>query len=51
MKIAYHKSRESTAVDILHPIKILGTNNFAYVLNKTVTSKTFLKLYGELTQD
>lgn len=48
--IAYHKTRESAAAGIVHPIKIDQRNNFADILTKAVTSKTFWNLYGKLTR-
>lgn len=48
--IAYHKTRESAAAGIVHPIKIDGKNNFADILTKAVTGKTFWRLYGKLTR-
>lgn len=41
--IVYHKTRESAAAGIVHPIKILGPTNF-------VPGKLFWKLYICLTQ-
>jgi hypothetical protein len=48
--IAYHKTRESAAAGIVHPIKIAGKNNFADLLTKAVTGKLFWTLYGGLTR-
>ena len=48
--IAYHKTRESAAAGIVHPIKIDGNNNFADILTKAVTGRTFWRLYGKLTR-
>ena len=48
--IAYHKTRESAAAGITHPIKIAGTNNFADLLTKALTGKTFWRLFGKLTR-
>ena len=39
--IAYHKTRESAEVGIVHPIKISGLNNFAYIITKDLGGKTF----------
>ena len=47
--IAYHKTRESAAAGMVHPIKIATQNNFADILTKAVTGKTFWSLYGKLT--
>ena len=48
--IAYHRTREAAAAGIVHPIKIDGKNNFADILTKAVTGKTFWALYGKLTR-
>jgi hypothetical protein len=48
--IAYHKTRESAAAGIVHPIKIAGINNFADLFTKALTGKTFWRLYGKLTR-
>lgn len=48
--IAYHKTRESAAAGIVHPIKIAGANNFVYLLMKAITGRTLRKLYGGLTR-
>ena len=47
--IAYHRTRESAAAGICHPIKIKSEHNFADILTKAVTGKTFWALYGQLT--
>jgi hypothetical protein len=47
--IAYHKTREAAAAGIVHPIKIMSKHNFADILTKAVTGKTFWALYGALT--
>ena len=47
--IAYHKTKEATATGICHPIKIKSEHNFADILTKAVTGKTFWALYGQLT--
>ena len=47
--IAYHKTREASAAGIVHPIKIKSEHNFADILTKAVTGKTFWALYGKLT--
>ena len=47
--IAYHRTRESAAAGICHPIKIKSEHNFADILTKPVTGKTFWALYGQLT--
>ncbi len=40
--ISYHKARETTAAGITpHPIKILGTRNYADCLTKSLTKKIF----------
>ena len=44
--ISYHKSRESIAAGIVHPVKTKGTNNFADVLTKAQTHKDFCTLIG-----
>ena len=48
--IAFHKTRESAAAGICHPIKIRSKDNFADILTKAVTGKTFWSLYGALTR-
>ena len=48
--IAYHKTREAAAAGIIHPIKVSSKNNFADILTKAVTGKTFWALYGRLTR-
>ncbi len=35
--ISYHKTREATAADITHPIKILGILNYADCLTRSLT--------------
>jgi hypothetical protein len=47
--IAYHKTREAAAAGIVHPIKIRSEHNFADILTKAVTGRTFWALYGKLT--
>ena len=47
--IAFHKTRESAASGICHPIKIRSEHNFVDLLTKAVTGKTFWSLYGGLT--
>jgi hypothetical protein len=42
--IAYHKVRESAAANIVHPIKINGTRNYADCLTKSLTEKVFCML-------
>ena len=42
--ISYHMAREATAAQIVHPIKTKGENNFADVLTKAQTRKTFKDL-------
>jgi hypothetical protein len=37
--ISYHKTREATAVGTTHPVKILGTRNYADCLTKSLTEK------------
>lgn len=49
--IAYHKTREAAAAGIVHPIKVSSKNNFADILTKAVTGKTFWSLYGALTRE
>lgn len=49
--IAYHKTREAAAAGIVHPIKINTADNFADLLTKALTGKTFWRLYGALTGD
>jgi hypothetical protein len=44
--IAYHKTRESAAAGIAHPIKTGGVDNFADVLTKPQTLKCFSTLVG-----
>ena len=39
--ISYHKTREATAAGITHPVKILGTRNYADCLTKSLTEKIF----------
>jgi hypothetical protein len=48
--IAYHKTRESAAAGITHPIKIATENNFADLLTKSLTGRPFWRLYGKLTK-
>jgi len=48
--IAYHKAREAAAAGIIHPVRINSQDNFADILTKAVTGKTFWKLYGKLTR-
>jgi hypothetical protein len=48
--IAYHKTRESAAAGIVHPIKIATENNFADLLTKALSSRVFWRLYGRLTR-
>ena len=47
--IAYHMTREAAAAGMVHPIKIKSEHNFADILTKAVTGKTFWALYGKLT--
>jgi hypothetical protein len=42
--IAYHKTREAAAAGIVHPIKTDGVDNYADVLTKSQTIKTFARL-------
>jgi hypothetical protein len=46
--ISYHKSRESVAAGIAHPVKTKGTHNFADVMTKAQTHKTFCILVGAI---
>lgn len=46
MTILYHKTQEATAAGIVHPVKIKSVNNFANVLTKSQTLKTFCTLVG-----
>jgi hypothetical protein len=39
--ISYHKTREVTAAGITHPVKILGTRNYADCLTKSLTETIF----------
>lgn len=48
--IAYHKTRESASAGMVHPIKIRSEHNFADILTKAVTGKTFWALFGGLTR-
>ena len=48
--IAYHKTREAAAEGTVHPIGTWVEHNFADILTKVVTGKTFWDLYGKLTQ-
>ena len=48
--IAFHKTRESAAAGICHPINMKSKDNFADILTKAVTGKTFWSLYGALTR-
>lgn len=48
--IAYHKTRESAAAGIIHPIKTLSKHNFADILTKALGGKPFSTLYGKLTK-
>ena len=48
--IAYHKAREAAAAGMIHPVRINSQDNFADILTKAVTGKTFWKLYGKLTR-
>ena len=48
--IAFHMTREAAATGICHPIKIRSEHNFADILTKAVTGKTFWTLYGKLTR-
>ena len=47
--IAFHKTRESAAAGICHPIKIRSEHNFADLLTKALTGKIFWTLFGKLT--
>ena len=47
--IAFHRTREAAAAGIFHPIKIKSEHNFADIMTKAVTGKTFWALYGQLT--
>jgi len=47
--IAFHKTREAAAAGMVHPIKIRSEHNFADILTKAVTGKTFWALFGALT--
>ena len=47
--IAYHKTRESAAAGIIHPIKVMSINNFADILTKALGGKVFWRLIGKLT--
>jgi hypothetical protein len=47
--IAYHKTREAAAADIVHPVKINSLDNFADILTTAVSGKTFWSLYGKFT--
>ena len=49
ISIAYHMTREAAAAGICHPIKIKSEHNFADILTKAVSGKTFWALYGQLT--
>jgi hypothetical protein len=42
--IAYHKVRESSAANIVHPIKINRTRNYADCLAKSLMEKVFCML-------
>ena len=44
--IVYHSTTEAPAAGICHPIKIKSEHNFADILTKAVTGKTFWALYG-----
>jgi hypothetical protein len=44
--IAYHKTRESAAAGISHPIKTGGADNYADVMTKAQTLKTFSAQVG-----
>jgi hypothetical protein len=39
--ISFHKTREATAAGITHPVKILGTRNYADCLTNSLPEKTF----------
>ena len=39
--ISYHTNREAAAADIVHPMKILGTENYADLMTKSQTLKCF----------
>jgi len=41
MSIAYIKTREAAAAGIVHPVQIHSSDNFADLLTKAVTGKTF----------
>jgi hypothetical protein len=44
--ISYHKTRESAAAGIAHPIKTPGEHNYADCLTKCQTLKAFSTLIG-----
>ena len=50
MAIAFHRTREAAAAGIIHLIKIKSEHNFADLLTKEVTDKTFWTQYGKLTR-
>ena len=47
--IAYHKTRESAAAGIVHPIKIAGIDNFVDIITKALGAKVFKRLLDGLT--
>jgi hypothetical protein len=46
--IAYHKTRECAAANIVHPIKINGLRNFAECLTKSLAERVFRLLTNEI---
>jgi hypothetical protein len=47
--ISYHKVRECTAAGIVHPMKIDTTDNYADLLNKSLTQKVFSNLVRQIS--
>ena len=48
--IAYHKSRESAAAGIVHPIKVASKNNFADILTKAMSGPAFWSILERVTR-
>lgn len=47
--IAYHRTREAAAAGMVHPVRTRSEHNFADLFTKSLTGKSFWKLYGSLT--
>ena len=48
--IAYHKSRESAAAGIVHPIKVASKENFADILTKPMSGPAFWSILDCITR-